>query len=78
MLLTLIIDRFEEDKAVLKTDDNQSIIWPKNKLPADLKEGSALTFAISEDKLKEAGSAKLAKDILNEILNPADADSKNN
>jgi Mor family transcriptional regulator len=71
--MNLIIDRFEEDKAILITDDNQTIVWPKNKLPAGLKEGSALTLAIVNDKIRSEESQKLAKDILNEILKPEDA-----
>ena len=70
MIFSLVIDRFEEDKAILKTEDNQTIIWPKAKLPAGLKEGAALTVAMVNDKIKSEEDQKLAKDILNEIINP--------
>jgi len=70
MLISLTIDRFENGKAVLKTDDNETIIWPKNKLPENLKEGSVLNFKIIGNKTEEEDKKKLAKDILNEILNP--------
>jgi len=66
------IDRFEDDKAVLKTDDNKTIIWPKAKLPELVKEGDVLVFAIATDKDKTAKNKELAKSILNEILNPAE------
>jgi hypothetical protein len=69
MMLKLTIDRFEDGQAVLKNEDNTSIIWPKEKLPADAKEGSMLLFNITNDAKNEADSKKLAKDILNEILN---------
>ena len=70
MILTLIVDRFEGEVAVLKTNDGDTILWPKNRLPADIKEGSALTMAITGERGQEADSRQLAKDILNEILNP--------
>lgn len=68
MIVKLTIDRFEEDKAILKTEDNITIIWPKNKLPKNINEGSALLFLITNDKKEEKFSKQLAKDILNEIL----------
>ena len=73
MYINLTIDRFEEDKAVLKTENNETIIWPKDKLPAEAREGSVLQFEIKADKAAAADKKQLAKDILNEILNPDDA-----
>lgn len=70
MILTLIIDRFEGEQAVLKTEKNETIVWPKNQLPIGSKEGSVLTFAITGEGEKD--NRQLAKDILNEILNPED------
>ena len=69
MEIKIIVDRFEEDKAILKTEDNQTIIWPKNKLPHNIKEGGFLFFDIQENKNQEEQNKKLAKTILNEILN---------
>ncbi len=69
MLIKVTIDRFENGKAVLKTEDKQSIVWPKNKLPENIKEGSVLRIAISFDQETEGSDKELAKDILNEILN---------
>jgi len=68
MLIKLTIDRFEEDKAVLKTEENETIIWPKNKLPKNLNEGAKLLFLITNNKEEEKLGKQLAKDILNEIL----------
>ena len=68
MIVKITIDRFEGDKAVIKTDDNETIIWPQNKLPKNLSEGSALLFIITGDKGEEESNKQLAKDILNEIL----------
>lgn len=64
----LTIDRLEGDKAVLKTEDGQSIIWPKNTLPKDAREGMVLNFNITDDEKEEKNDRQLAKDILNEIL----------
>ncbi|MEK7558033.1 MAG: DUF3006 family protein [Patescibacteria group bacterium] len=69
MLIKMTIDRFENDKAILKTTDNATVIWPKNKLPNQAHEGMTLAFEIEEEKTMEIENRKLAKDILNEILN---------
>jgi len=68
MNIKLTIDRFEEEKAVLKTEDGISIVWPKDKLPKESHEGMILIFNIN-DANAEKNDQKLAKDILNEILN---------
>ncbi len=75
MNIKLTIDRFEEDKVVLKTDDNQTIIWPKNKLPAEAREGAVITFNIITDAKEEKNKQEQAKEILNEILS-VDEDKK--
>jgi len=69
MNVKIIIDRFENNKAVLQTEDGQSIIWPKDKLPQDAREGMALNFNILSDAETEQDKKELAKAILNEILN---------
>jgi Protein of unknown function (DUF3006) len=68
MLLNLTIDRFEDGKAVLKTEDSETVIWPKDKLPENIYEGATLLFAITDNANKDKDSRQLAKDILNEIL----------
>lgn len=70
MELKLTIDRFEGDKAVLKTENNETIIWPKDKLPADVLAGAALDFSIKTSGERGQGDKDLAKKILNEILKP--------
>ncbi|MFA6394138.1 MAG: DUF3006 domain-containing protein [Patescibacteria group bacterium] len=73
MEINLTIDRFEEDKAALKTEDGQeTIIFPKNLLPADAHEGAVLSFSIRALAEAEEEKRKKAKDILNEILNIGD------
>ena len=66
--LELTIDRFENEKAVLKTANNNTIFWPKENLPENIKEGSVLTVSIKTKEEKELEKKQLAKDILNEIL----------
>jgi len=68
MLIKLTIDRFEEDKAVLITGGGVTIIWPKDKLPADIREGSALSFDVREEAEREKKDKQTAKDIINEII----------
>ena len=69
MNIKLTIDRFEENKAILKTENGVSIIWPKNRLPENSHEGMILVFNITNDIKSEKNKKQLAKDILNEILN---------
>lgn len=63
-----IIDRLEEDKAVLKFTDGQSLVVPIEVLPEGVGEGSVLHFSFSQDKAGEEERQKLAKEMLNEIL----------
>lgn len=71
MIIRLTIDRFESDQAVLIAADGANIIWPKNKLPAGAHEGMSLNFDIMEDAEREKKDRQTAKDIINEIINPA-------
>ena len=68
MNIKLTIDRIEGDEAVLKTEDGQSVVWPKNKLPDGARESMALNFNILSDAETEKDKKELAKEILNEIL----------
>jgi hypothetical protein len=68
--LKAAIDRFEGDYAVIKTEDGQEILWPKKNLPDDAKEGSALRLSASTSQTDEEERTKLAKTLLNEILQP--------
>jgi hypothetical protein len=62
------IDRLEGDSAVIKTEDGQELLWPKQNLPEDAKEGSAVRLRISTNQSDEEERTKLAKTLLNEIL----------
>ena len=69
MIIKLTLDRFEADQAVLVDSDGRTIIWPKNKLPGNLHDGSVLHFDIAEEKERELKDKQTAKDIINEIIN---------
>ena len=64
-----ILDRFENGSAVLRLENGQELVVPQAELPKDVKEGAALFILISESKTEEEAREKLAKAILNEILN---------
>ncbi|MEK7159386.1 MAG: DUF3006 family protein [Patescibacteria group bacterium] len=67
--LSGIIDRFENDKAVIILNDGQQLIWPKSKLTDDTTAGQAVSLYLSEDESGAENKKQLAKDVLNEILN---------
>ena len=64
-----ILDRFENGASVLRLENGQELVVPQAELPKDVKEGAALFILISESKTEEEAREKLAKSILNEILN---------
>lgn len=68
MTIKLTLDRIEGERAVLKTEDGITIVWPKNKLPVEAKEGAVLEFQIKDDRTAELKKKEMAKTILNEIL----------
>ncbi len=68
MLIKLTINRFEKNAAILKTEDDCTVIWPENKLPENAKIGSVLLFNIFGDYASSQNNKGLAKEILNEIL----------
>lgn len=72
MELTVTIDRFEGDQAVLLTDAREKILWPQAKLPAGAAEGAVLSVTIKTDEEAKTTKTALAKDILNELLGNAD------
>lgn len=63
-----VIDRFEENRAVIMLDDGQEIIWPISELPDGLTEGEAVRIVLYTKEEDRNDREKLAKAILNEIL----------
>lgn len=74
--LKAAIDRIEGESAVIKTENGQELIWPKDNLPADAREGTAIRLNLSTSKTDEEERAKLAKTLLNEILQNRKEDEK--
>lgn len=64
-----IVDRFEGESAVLRFSEGQNLIVPRSELPKDIQEGAVLFLLISDSKSEEEAREKLAKSILNEVLN---------
>ena len=55
-----VVDRYEGDYAVLVFDDGQRILWPREQLPAEAREGVAVTIALTVDLMDtEQRSARL-------------------
>ncbi len=63
-----VIDRFEENKVVIKLDDGQQVIWPASELPERLTEGDNLRLVLSTVGDGTAEREEMAKAVLNKIL----------
>jgi hypothetical protein len=80
--MQLTIDRFEGDRAVLRTNAGQDpavqseglntagqeLVVPKREVPATAREGDALTVNFSTDASATDERAQRAKEMLNQIL----------
>lgn len=66
--ITATLDRFEEKKAVFKTDDGQTILWDIKNLPEDIGTGSVVRLTIGTSKTQEEEREKIAKQMLNQII----------
>ena len=62
------IDRFEDGQAVIKTNEGQQIVWPKDKLTAEIKEGDAIQLYLVGAKTQTAANESIAKALLNQII----------
>jgi hypothetical protein len=67
MRVSFSIKKIEDDKVFLSSD-KEDIIWPKEKLPKNIKVGDDLSFLISFESHDGARREELAKDVLNEIF----------
>ncbi len=68
MIVKGIIDRLEENFAVIMLTGGGRVDWPISALPDDLEEGDAITFSINEDAKETKDREALAKELLNQIL----------
>jgi hypothetical protein len=63
----LTIDRFEEDRAVVVTDDDQSLILPRAALPNDAREGDVLKLRFQVDKPATEGLRAQARALQDDL-----------
>jgi len=62
------IDRFEEGRAVIRTANGETIIWPKILLEENSKEGDAVNLIAWPDSSESDAKKQLAQEILNKSL----------
>ncbi len=72
MEIELTLERLVDGWAILKAGAGEEISWPKNFLPMEAKEGMKFIFTATEASQFAEQKNRQAKEILNEILNPAD------
>ena len=66
-MISAVIDRFEEDKVVLLVGkDEQKVVFPKNLLDENLKEGDYLSIDIKYDEKAVAEIEDLLKSLKND------------
>ena len=61
------LDRIEDERAILITEDHQIIVLPRNLLPIQIKIGEDCAFAVGA--VLAEGETE-AKKIINELLRP--------
>ena len=65
-----VIDRFEEDKVVLLVgEDEQKVVFPKNLLDENLKEGDYLSIDIKYDEVATKKAVAEIEDLLKSLKN---------
>lgn len=72
ILMRFVIDRFEDDEAVLRTDDGQDLVVPITELPEGAAEGGVVDANFGVAQIATNDRSSRAKDILNEILGSND------
>ena len=72
--IILTLDRIEEDKVVLRTDDGQEIIIGINFVPNGVGEGDKLFMSLSLSAEQTASAKLSARDLIKAIL----GNNKNN
>lgn len=65
------VQGLQDRLAVLKLEDGQIVNWPKARLPQGVAEGSKIRIFVSTSLTEEEERAKLARNLLNEILKPS-------
>ena len=69
-MISAVIDRFEEDKVVLLVgEDEQKVVFPKNLLDENLKEGEYLSIDIKYDEVATKKAVAEIEDLLKSLKN---------
>lgn len=69
-MISAVIDRFEEDKVVLLVgEDEQKVVFPKNLLDENLKEGDYLSIDIKYDEVATKKAVAEIEDLLRSLKN---------
>lgn len=69
-MISAVIDRFEEDKVVLLVgEDEQKVVFPKNLLDENLKEGDYLSIDIKYDEVDYKKAVAEIEDLLKSLKN---------
>lgn len=69
-MISAVIDRFEEDKVVLLVgEDEQKVVFPKNLLDENLKEGDSLSIDIKYDEVATKKAVAEIEDLLKSLKN---------
>ena len=69
MKITAVVDRFEGDKAVLLLEEEaKQVVFPRECLPSNVKEGDYLSFAIEIDEIRTREAEAEAECLLAELM----------
>ena len=69
-MISAVIDRFEEDKVVLLVgEDEQKVVFHKNLLDENLKEGDYLSIDIKYDEVATKKAVAEIEDLLKSLKN---------
>ena len=69
-MISAVIDRFEVDKVVLLVgEDEQKVVFPKNLLDENLKEGDYLSIDIKYDEVATKKAVVEIDDLLKSLKN---------
>jgi len=60
--------KFEGKFAVLEVEERQTLRWPIKELPDDIQEGAPVRLMISSEKADREAGEKMAKKMLNTLL----------
>jgi hypothetical protein len=70
MRIKAVLDRFEDDKAVLLLGDEETAVnWPRRLLPDEAAEGHVIWLTATVDEEATSKARAEAEDLLRQLLN---------